>query len=163
MKVSISSDAASTGAAKDDCRNQRNRGFTLIELVIVVAIVAILALIALPSYQQQMMKARRSQAKADLTELAQQMERYYTINRTYVGFDLATSGITQSPRDGNPVVAYTLDFGAAPAVTTYQLRMTPAAGSPQAQDRCGILTLDNAGRKTHSIGDNGLCDWGITP
>ena len=138
------------------------RGFTLIELVIVVAIVAILAAIALPSYQQQVRKSRRSQAKADLTELAQQLERTYTLNRSYdaASFNLANSGITQSPRNGNPIVAYTIQI--AQTATTYTL--TATATGDQVHDRCGNLTLDNAGRKTHGgSGTNADCDWGTGP
>ena len=55
------------------------KGFTLIELMIVVAVVAILATIAMPSYQEHVRKSRRAQAKADLVELAQQLERHHTV------------------------------------------------------------------------------------
>jgi len=139
------------------------KGFTLIELMVVVAIVAILAAIALPSYQEQMRKSRRAQAKADLTELAQQLERAYTINRSYgvASFVLADSGITQSPRDGNPFVAYTIAL--AQTTTTYTLTATPT-GTAQATDRCGILTLDQTGKKTHTgSGDDSYCSWGTVP
>lgn len=40
----------------------RNRGFTLIELMIVVAIIAILAAVALPAYQAYTIRARVSEA-----------------------------------------------------------------------------------------------------
>jgi prepilin-type N-terminal cleavage/methylation domain-containing protein len=50
-------------------------GFTLIEMMIVVAIVAVLALIAYPSYQNAVREGRRGDAKSDLIELSQMMER----------------------------------------------------------------------------------------
>ena len=53
-----------------------NRGFTLIELMIVVAIVAILTSVAYPAYTSSIIKGKRAEARAALTELMQQQERF---------------------------------------------------------------------------------------
>lgn len=53
-----------------------NRGFTLIELMIVVALIGILAAIAYPSYQQYVLKSKRTEAKAALMDLAQNQEKF---------------------------------------------------------------------------------------
>jgi type IV pilus assembly protein PilE len=135
----------------------RARGFTLIELMIVVAIVAVLALIAYPSYTRQVQKSRRAQAKADLVELAQGLEREFTANRSYAGYTLA---FADSPRDTGATVAYNIVLGNLTA-TTYTL--TANATGPQATDLCGNLTLTNTGVKTHSAGDEATCNWGGAP
>ena len=122
---------------------KRAPGFTLIELMIVVAVVAILASIAIPSYQEQMRKSRRAQAKADLVEYAQMAERYFTVNNTYVGFTLPTA---QSPREAGSTARYNL--AVAPAATTFTISAT-ATGS-QASDRCGDLGITNTGQKTET-------------
>jgi len=135
-------------------------GFTLIELVIVVAIVAILAAIALPSYRQQVMKAHRSQAKADLLEYSQGVERYFSVNRTYVG---ATLPFAVSPRDGaggSPYYNLALAAVAGPP-STYTITATPI-NSQTSDVRCGTLTVNQLGQKFYSgTGDDNFCGFGV--
>jgi type IV pilus assembly protein PilE len=124
----------------------KQEGFTLIELMIVVAIVGILAAIAYPSYQEQVQKTRRADAQADLMELSSFMERFFTENNRY---DQGTDGnaialpFASSPQAGTVFYALTLVSGA----TTYTLTADPA-GTPQAADRCGTMTLTQTGVKT---------------
>ena len=62
-------------------------GFTLIEAMVAVAIVAILAAIALPSYDRFVRSSRLENARADLLNNAQRLERYYAQNRKFTGFN----------------------------------------------------------------------------
>ena len=130
-------------------------GFTLIELMVVVAVVAILASIALPSYQESVRKSRRAQAKADLVEYAQLAERFRTVNNTYAGA-AATFPAPVSPRNSQAVVSprepgatarYDLAFNAA-GPATFTLTATPVNGGGQEVDRCGTLSINQAGVKT---------------
>lgn len=119
-------------------------GFTLIELMVVVAVVAILASIAVPSYQEQIRKSRRAQAKADLVEYMQMAERRFTVDNSYATFVLPTN---QSPREDGATARYTI---AATTQTATQLVLTATAQGPQAQDRCGNLSISNTGLKTET-------------
>lgn len=124
-------------------RDRHEGGFTLIELMIVVAVVAILAAIAVPSYQEQVRKSRRAQAKADMVEYAQMAERYFTVNNSYAGFALP---VAQSPREAGATARYGLAINTAPTTFT----ITATAQGAQAEDRCGDLTVTNTGSKTSS-------------
>jgi type IV pilus assembly protein PilE len=119
------------------------RGFTLIELMIVVAVVAILAAVAYPSYQEQIRKSRRGQAKADMVEYAQLAERRHTADNSYAAFALP---VAQSPREPGSPARYNLVF--AGNQTTFTITATPTGA--QAEDRCGTLTINQAGQKTRS-------------
>ena len=61
----------------------RQRGFTLIEVMVTVAIVAILAAIAVPSYSEYVRRARITEAISRLADMHVKMERYFQDNRSY--------------------------------------------------------------------------------
>lgn len=129
------------------------KGFTLVELMIVVAIVGILASIAIPSYQKNILKSRRADARSALLGFANAMERHFTENFSYCeaatavfvgcgnGNDTGVPVIfsATSPLDGTAVY-YNLNIDAANA-TSFLLSATPVG--PQANDDCGILEIDS--------------------
>ncbi len=114
----------------------KQKAFTLIELMVTVAIVGILASIAIPSYQSSVMKSRRADAQGELLGFANTMERYFTEHSTYVG----------APANAGTAY-YDLTVSTNPAVTasTYTLNATPKG--TQAGDKCGTLTLTHTGNK----------------
>lgn len=109
----------------------KQRGFTIIELMITVAIVAILSAIALPMYQRAGAKTDRSIAIADINKIAQALERYYTYNRVYSNdfFTLSmasAAGVYQITDDPNATkYNYTIGVPSTMAVSAG----TPAAVS----------------------------------
>lgn len=81
---------------------EKQKGFTLIELMIVVAIIGIIAAIAYPSYQQYVERTRATDAQGALMSLASRLERYHTQEGTY---DTATLGDGSDATDIFPAEA----------------------------------------------------------
>jgi type IV pilus assembly protein PilE len=90
----------------------KQRGFTLIELMIVVTVVGIIAAIAYPSYAEAVLKGRRAQARTAILELLQQQERYMTQNNSYVAF--STNAETGVATPSVPFKVYAGDSAAEP-------------------------------------------------
>jgi type IV pilus assembly protein PilE len=63
--------------------SRRRKGFTLIELVVAMVVAAILAAIAIPAYSSYVRKARRTDVKSALLDLASLEERYYSTANKY--------------------------------------------------------------------------------
>ena len=62
---------------------RKQRGFTLVEVMIVVTIIAILAAIAVPSYRDFVTRGRVVEATAGLADARNKMEQYFQDNRAY--------------------------------------------------------------------------------
>ncbi len=81
---------------------RRNRGFTLIELMIVMSILLILITIAIPIYNQSIVRARESVLRQDLFTMRQIIDQY-TLDKQKAPQsldDLVSAGyIKQIPKD----------------------------------------------------------------
>lgn len=64
-------------------QRSRDRGFSLVELLVVVLIIGTLAAIAIPVYLSQRSRAMHAGEKADARSLATQMETYYVDAHRY--------------------------------------------------------------------------------
>lgn len=133
-------------------RRCRQRGLTLVELIVVVAVMSIIATVAYPLYTTQMQKVRRADAKVALETLALAQERHYTINGAYANLATlaSTNLIPNTLADGDSDKGYydiTVD-GLGANNQTYLLSATPASSGPQDGDDCQSFTLNQAGAKT---------------
>ena len=133
-------------------RISASAGFTLVELLIVIIIATILATIAIPSYQAQIRKSRRTDAKTALLDLAAREERYNSTFNTYTSLPAnlgysgnfpvtVGSGYYQININVCTALACATDKG-----TGVVFSATATAIKTQAKDtQCGNYTLDSTG------------------
>lgn len=119
----------------------RASGFSLLEIVIVIAITSILSGISYVSYQHYVTAARRTEAKTALYELAHKLEHYYAENHTYKGATLAALQAAAVTENG----FYALHIAAQEQ--NYLLSAAPQKTQAEQDQKCGALTLDDAGRR----------------
>lgn len=128
---------------------KRQRGFTLIELMIVIAIVAIIASVAYPSYQAQVLKTRRADAHASLTDISARQERHMAQNNTYT-IDISTAAGLSLGRTTSTDGFY--NIGVAPCagrtIADCYLITATAIGAQAADTQCAQITLSNTGAKS---------------
>lgn len=129
----------------------RQRGVTLIELVIVVIIVGILAAIAIPSYRSYVLRSQRSDAKDAVLALATQQEKHYLQCNTYatdiaVATDCAAGELQGAAASKNGWYGLAVVAGTA---TTFTVQATATVGQNQYQDTaCRSFTVTQAGLRT---------------
>ena len=123
-------------------------GFTLTELLIVLAIIAILATFALPSYNEQIAKGRRADAKNTILELVALQERHYS-NFGFYGSATDLRGVDPIPTDGghySVAISCTPNCTAASRPQQYLITATVSA----TDTNCGNFTYDQSGQITES-------------
>ena len=155
-------------------KSLRQKGFSLIELMITVAIVGILGAIAYPAYTSSVQKGKRAQARTALVELLQQQERYLTQRNVYLEFSSSGAGTSMvtSPATAGAIFKYfsgdnlanaAYRLSAAACSTTIALTdcIRVTANPVQADPLVGDLNITSLGEKnctgTASLSNPSLC------
>jgi len=130
----------------------RERGFSLVELIVVVGIIGILAMIGLSGFDSYMVRATRAAAQSYMSTVASKQEEYVLRHGSYAtaaNSDTADLGLVR-PTDVTTFYAMSI----APITNVsgvdigFSISAVPIAGTRQASD--GTLTLDHRGVKAPS-------------
>ncbi|CAM4018115.1 type IV pilin protein [Vreelandella rituensis] len=132
----------------------RQRGFTLIELMIVVVIIGIIASVAYPSYTRYVERSQRAEANAVLMETASILERCYTKNYSYEDCDGDNTNDNSEAKDylgkqSNDLYTFAGENAGIDATAgSYTVSAIGEAG--RVKTECATLVLHSDGDRTPS-------------
>ncbi len=149
------------------------QGFTLLELLIVILIIGILAGFGYPAYQRHVTETRRSDAYSALSQLANDLEKFYSECGTYPT-SASPSNIVGAARSCTVPAGGTLGRAANGDLTqngyyrltidqvpangqSYRLNATPLGIQLQNDTDCAVLRMTNTGATSASGSNTARC------
>lgn len=134
-------------------RSFKQKGFSLLELLITLTIIGVLATFIYPSYQAFVAKSKRSHAHAALFDISLQLENYFLHNNSYEGATLDNLGIPAStPEGGYYLLALETD-----SPTQYQITATASESQKESDQACVVFALNEMSHKqSWGMSDGGM-------
>lgn len=140
----------------------QQQGFTLIEMMIVVAIIGVLAAIAYPSYQQYVIKTKRTDMMSEMYNIASDIESRKLAQGSYsaISNGIKADFATEYPRQGTKLYDITINSVTLTPpnnvlTNKWIIVAKPKSGSQMKGD--GVLSLNYQGIKCRGEGVNKKC------
>lgn len=124
---------------------KKDKGFTLIELMIVVAIIGILAAIAIPNFLRYQAKTKQSEAKTNLGSIFTSQVTYFGENDTYAGA-IGAGSLGWAP-EGTTRYAYSV------TTATITLFSAEARGNIDTDSSVDVWIIDHTRTLTNTSND----------
>lgn len=108
---------------------QKQKGFTIIELIIVIVVIGILASIVYVSFTTVQKRSRDAQRDRDVMDIQRALDKYYAANGAYPSIAADGAGVNASGLSSILVPTYMAQFPTPPSSATYQYVRGPIANS----------------------------------
>lgn len=137
---------------------KKQRGITLLELMVVVGVIGILAAIGYPAYMDQVRRSNRAEGKTALQNAAALEEKFFSNNNTYTtspqALGLGSSATSYTTEKGYYTLSVVAATATCPIASCYVLQVVPAGGQ-SGDTKCTKMTVSNTGAKS---GTGSQCD-----
>jgi len=133
---------------------KKEPGFTLIELLIVIAILAIISGIAYPSYQDHIIKTRRTDAQAELIKAQIKQSSHRIINPSYI-----SSPVSAGLPTDHQHYSFTIEHASANAYIMKAVAKESSSTQSNDKSECKVLYIDQDNNKTSDGSLSNITCW----
>ena len=123
--------------------NTKQKGFTLMELMVVIVIVAILAAVAVPLYVNYVRDAQRTEAKGAIGAVITAEQTYFQLNSTYT--------VDTFVKNPNPPTNQILNCDLTDALSNWTISVTAANATGFTVLATGKAGTQTAGRSVQLV------------
>jgi type IV pilus assembly protein PilE len=129
--------------------SQRVGGFSLVELMVTCVVLAIIVGIAVPSYNLQVRKARRADARNAVLDLAGREERFLSIANSYsqTAADMGYTAFPMTVNNGYYRLTVTVPDPAQPGVAPSYIITARTVGLQVNDTDCATFTVNQLGQQ----------------
>ena len=121
------------------------QGVTLLELMIVIVVLSLIVTVAIPNYREYSARAKRTEARSALLQIATNQERHYLQNNTYTE-DMTNLGFAAAGWNNTPSGSYRVRVDPGANANGYTAT-AEYLNEDAEKGKCQFFTINGAGVK----------------